>query len=251
MPIFRKTVSKSKRPIVYREPNPPAPYSDVYHSGDKIAPRIFHLRGSETNPHDYVTKDGVSLVDMARFNASNKDKVQTFATRKFRSKDTMAKFMSDMGLQVEFFPGGCVASAYGMIFKKDIEAWQKGEVYRYGIVDDPTSDDWRTLYVDDVSKIPGPLTEVSGDVEYDRFNAEFEATRIANRLAPVKSYRFKVILKDFEPIDYDKARRLGYDGREMALGEEFDAGKFILRRVPAPMDDVSAMNVYKRKRGEI
>ncbi len=237
------TRSPSKRSVIYPVRDAPCPVRTTAGSDITDDVILFRRKGRQGDPAAYLTDDGRSLIDLVAAKAGP-DAAGGFASHRFRSDDTMTRALRELGISNEVVDEGILASARGIYGYEsyDYRMWSNGHTgYRVAHVEDPSDDTGRNLIVDDESKIPGRVISKGNRIYYNESKAELHGAEFGRDNAPKRDWRFSLAFRgDTSGLTVEEVSRLGYDGRDMEVGDEMSVGPLVIRRVKGDaMDYVS------------
>ena len=172
-----------------------------------------------------------------------------FRNRRFKSTETMLRMLeNDLGIRAYTTEDGIIARVSGSSTQDgfDYEDWKKGRTYRFAEVDDPSGKTSRNLYVPDESAIPGKILRRDDRTFYSITEAEMEAADFGIANAPKSEWRFRVGLKGSGTnLSLADVSKIGYDGREMRIGDRMTVGPLVIERIRPQAKD------YFSERGSV
>lgn len=248
MPSY-KTTSKSKRAVIYPVRDAPCPVKTKI--GDPMkGSALYRFRGgNRALPTSWATDDGYTLADLADASDAPNDLKNKFRNRRFKSTETMLRMLeNDLGIRAYTTEDGIIARVSGSSTQDgfDYEDWKKGRTYRFAEVDDPSGKTSRNLYVPDESAIPGKVLRRDDRTFYSITEAEMEAADFGIANAPKSEWRFRVGLKGSGTnLSLADVSKIGYDGREMRIGDRMTVGPLVIERIRPQAKD------YFSERGSV
>ena len=226
--------SPSKRSVIYPAKNATCPVRTKAGKDPAANSTLYRFRGDVVgDPNAYVTDDGKTLVDLVGA-VAGQYVAKGFSRHRYRTIDALLNRLGGFDIYATRCSDlSIVAGRYSIVYDeaKDYDRWLDGDVFRVAEVDDPSDDTGRTLYVDDVSQIPGRIIRKRRGV-YSYEDAQYTAAEFGMENAPKRDWRFHVGQRSGDnSIGYDDAVRLGYDGRDMKVGDYMEVGPLVIQRV--------------------
>ena len=233
MPSYQ-TVSKSKRAVIYPVRDAQCPVKTKI-GNPMEGSALFRFRGgNRALPICWATDDGFTLADLGDASNAPADLKDKFRNRRFKSTETMLRMLeNDLGVRVFNRDDWVIANISGSptMDGYSYSAWSQGSAYRFAEVDDPQSKTSRNLFVPDESAIPGKIIRRDDRTFFSLAEAENEASDFGITNAPKSEWRFRVGLKGSSDISLADASKIGYDGRDMKIGDRMTVGPLVIERV--------------------
>ena len=168
------------------------------------------------------------------------DEVEKLRTKRFPSKEAMIKYAGrERHIRMYDVPNGFYIPRREDWYPREQVAaytnWYNSPKYRAATVNIPGDRSKKVLRVTDRRYMPGAVVEMDPRKYQTAGEATESALRMVSGGPETRRYDVKQIqlLKGVTP---DVARKYGFDGRDLGIGESMEAGNYRITRVRGPYD---------------